>query len=385
MRRRYIYTGIAVLALFPALLALAEEQKAAQPEVKAGEPQAVEKNLANKSAADPYIVPDGDPKQLVEFIDNLLNQIPPDRSSLEKGRAAMLKAADKILAAKPTERELDLAVGIKMNLLTNPADVSAFAEELKKAGRLKQSRMVHGFILDKNLQNALINGKTDLKKEIDQVLKFLRESQPQFSDLELAFSISQAAEKQNNQAYLIEVYRELSKIFESSKDARLANFGKKFEGAVRRLTLPGKQMQLEGKLLSGEKLDFAKYLGKVVLVDFWASWCGPCRAQMPLIKKLYETYHDKGFEIIGFSCDRSREDLEKFLQEAHIPWAIVYGDKGPSPTVDYYGVFRMPTTVLLGKDGKVIELDLRADELESQLKKLLGPPNDKKSLGNKLP
>ena len=219
-----------------------------------------------------------------------------------------------------------------------------------------------------------MNDKPDLlKKQIAAVLDYLKEAPPQSTDLGLAVMAGQIAESQGDNAYALDVYGKLSKAFNASNDERLAEFGKRLEGVVRRLSLPGHKMQLEGKLLSGEAFDFSKYQGKVVLIDFWVSWRQSCAAEVPKLKKIYEKYHDKGFEVIGFGCDYRREDVEKFVQENEMPWATVYGDNGPSPTFEYYGVMNFPMGILIGKDGNVKQLNVDTAELGKALEKLLGP------------
>ena len=137
------------------------------------------------------------------------------------------------------------------------------------------------------------------------------------------------------------------------------------------MSLLGNKIRLEGKFLSGEAFDLSKYQGKVLLINFWATWRGHCVSELPELKKIYEKYRDKGFDIIGFSCDYRREDVEKFVQEHSIPWATVYGDKGPSPTVEFYGILTIPTMILLDKQGKVIDLNVSIEELDKKLEKLL--------------
>lgn len=129
------------------------------------------------------------------------------------------------------------------------------------------------------------------------------------------------------------------------------------------------------KDLEGQSVSIASRKGKVVLLDFWATICPPCVREMPNVVKTYEKYHDKGFEIIGISLDQDKDSLTTFLQEKKMTWPQIYDGKafeGKLPT--QYGVDRMPTTFLLDKEGKLIDLDLRGDELEAAVSKALGEP-----------
>ena len=88
----------------------------------------------------------------------------------------------------------------------------------------------------------------------------------------------------------------------------------------------GKPMVLAGKTLEGQDFSTKEYGGKVILVDFWATWCGPCVAEMPRIKAMYEKYHDRGLEIVGISYDGDGEKLAKFTKESNMPW-VQFWDK----------------------------------------------------------
>jgi thiol-disulfide isomerase/thioredoxin len=375
MVRHWISAGSLGLALLVVATALAQEKKDAKSEVKPG----AEKTADKSTAGDPYAVPEGPPKQLMEFIKNIIHNLPQDQETYKKARAAMLKAADKMLADNPSEDELDFAVEVKTHTLDKTEDITAFSEALKKAGHEKQSRVARSYALQISLRNALMSDKSDqVKKQITAVLNYLNEAPPQSADLGLAIMAGQIAESVGDNAYALDVYGKLSKVFGYTKDERLAEFGQRLDGVVRRLSLLGKKMELEGKLLSGEAFDFWKYQGKVVLIDFWVSWRQSCAAEVPKLKAIYEKYHDKGFDIVGFGCDYRREDVEKFVQENGIPWATVYGDKGPSLTFEYYGVMSFPMAILIGKDGKVKQLNVDMAELDKELDKLLGPAGEKK-------
>ena len=124
--------------------------------------------------------------------------------------------------------------------------------------------------------------------------------------------------------------------------------------------------------LDGKPISIEAYRGKVVLVDFWAVWCGPCIAEMPNVKKVYEKYKDKGFDIIGISLDTDGTRLRDFLKENDIPWRQVFSGEGwDSPVSRQYGIYSIPNMWLIDKEGKLISNSARGEKLESMVVKAL--------------
>jgi peroxiredoxin len=129
------------------------------------------------------------------------------------------------------------------------------------------------------------------------------------------------------------------------------------------------------KDLHGKPLSIANYKGKVVLIDFWATWCGPCRAEIPNVVATYNKYHSKGFEIIGISLDREADKakLESYTKENNMPWQQFFDGKyWQNELSSKYGVNSIPATYLLDGEGKIIAKNLRGEKLEEAVAKALG-------------
>jgi peroxiredoxin len=129
----------------------------------------------------------------------------------------------------------------------------------------------------------------------------------------------------------------------------------------------------EAKDLDGKPLSIASRKGKVVLLDFWATWCGPCVAELPNVLKTYEKYHDKGFEIIGISLDSDKEKLTSFIKAKNMTWPQYFDGKGWENKIStQYGIRSIPSTYLIDKEGKVLAIGLRGEALEAAVGKALG-------------
>lgn len=140
---------------------------------------------------------------------------------------------------------------------------------------------------------------------------------------------------------------------------------------------PGNVMEIAGPTLQGGAFDVAQWRGKYVLVDFWATWCPPCVGEIPHIKRVYDRYHDQGFEVVGVSLDRSRERLQSFVATNQLPWPEIFYDDpalraGAHPLAIKYNIDSIPRSFLLDREGRVIATELRESRLDSLVAHVLG-------------
>lgn len=147
------------------------------------------------------------------------------------------------------------------------------------------------------------------------------------------------------------------------------------DGVVRRLRLPGQPIEVEGQLLSGSPVDWPEYRGKVVLIDYWATWCGLCHMDLPTIQAMHERYGDQGFEVLGVSLDDDPEAVQAFLAKHEVPWPTLVGHDEQTrgwnhPMVHKYGIHNLPRAILIDRSGHVVSINARGRALEQQLDQL---------------
>ena len=141
------------------------------------------------------------------------------------------------------------------------------------------------------------------------------------------------------------------------------------------LALLEKMPEIDGYTLDGKRLNREDFQDKIVFIEFWATWCGPCLQEIPRLKELYAKYHEKGFEIVGISLDEDLESLAAGIAKYEFPWLILSDEKlkqaGGQTMADRFAVGSIPRGILV-RNGNVLTIDIRGDDLEKELRQYYG-------------
>jgi thiol-disulfide isomerase/thioredoxin len=202
-------------------------------------------------------------------------------------------------------------------------------------------------------------------KWIEDLEKFVEEAKnyPDSADAMLELAISQEFAGEEEKA--LKWYETIVKDFPD------APIHRKAEGARTRLTAIGRSIPLSGKLINGGAFDLARLKGKVVVVQYWATWCEPCKADMPLLEKLRGKFKDE-FEVVGVNLDNDKQEMLAFLRENDPRWPQLFEEGGlESRFAVEMGIQTLPTMILIDKQGRVVDRNIRAQSLEGEVIKLL--------------
>jgi thiol-disulfide isomerase/thioredoxin len=168
--------------------------------------------------------------------------------------------------------------------------------------------------------------------------------------------------KEDKKRILVEIVN--SKVADEETIARA-------KAAIKAVGALGQPLELSFTAADGRKVDVQKMQGKVVLVDFWAAWCGPCMAAMPEVVKLYDKYHEQGFEIVGINMDKQQPAMEKVVHHFKMPWPQYFDGKGWGNKIAMeYNVSAIPSVWLVDKKGILRTMEAR-ENFEEKIKDLL--------------
>ncbi|MEX0702516.1 MAG: redoxin domain-containing protein [Planctomycetales bacterium] len=143
-------------------------------------------------------------------------------------------------------------------------------------------------------------------------------------------------------------------------------------GAMHRLDLNGKPLELAGAGLRGGNIDVRQLRGKVVLVVFWATWCKPCTEDLPRLRDAYEQHRGQGFEILGVNLDGTTDETDAYIRQHRVTWPHIHDPGGlQSAPARTFGIVSLPTMFLVDKEGKVVSRSVAADDLKTVLPEML--------------
>ena len=337
-------------------------------------------------------VPKGTPEEMLDYIRTIRQNAaqPTSREEMMKSMQAIatatVEAADRALSQlKDSDDLFDEAATAKLQSLlmlsrlgntTASSDLKSFAKSLIEGPSPALAVEAKRLLLVQEAQELFT--KRDLEKApsiIKQAGELLSANPDDAATAGLAMQLASAFEHMpGGEALSKQAYETFGPIFAKSKNDSIRQMAESFQGTLRRLSLPGNPMKITGTLLNGQPFDQSTVAGKIVLVDFWATWCGPCIAEIPNVLEQYKKYHSRGFEVVGISLDQERDALEKFVTERKIPWPILFesseGSGWQHPLATYYGISGIPTVILIGKDGNVVSLHARGERLGELLDEL---------------
>lgn len=183
------------------------------------------------------------------------------------------------------------------------------------------------------------------------------------------FVLNQYAGYEINPTEITPIFNKLSKTLRNSPSGK--ELATRLESA-RKTAVGQPAMEFSQPDADGKLVSLASYKGKYVLVDFWASWCGPCRAENPNVVKAYSRFKDKGFDILAVSLDDKKDKWQAAVQADNLPWTHVSDLKGwKNEVAEQYGIQAIPQNLLLDPKGVIIAKNLRGDALEKKLEEVI--------------
>jgi len=221
--------------------------------------------------------------------------------------------------------------------------------------------------LDAEVRAALKKDKNKGIAELERVGNLLSKDYPEefmpYAMLEAVARMTSDQEKS------LKILNRLASL--DGSDPKIGRIVSKAKGELKKREALGKPLAMSFMALDGKKVDLAEMKGKVVLIDFWATWCGPCVREIPSVKKTYDALHKQGFEIIGISMDSDKKKLEDFLAKNDMPWPQFFDGKGWKTSLAVeHGISSIPAMWLVDKEGNLVDQNARSG-LEEKVKKYL--------------
>lgn len=343
------------------------------------------------SPNDPYAVPTGTPDELLDFIRTARERMQPKSvSDARRMFEAREHAADHILEQSEAEESVrfeaatakleSIAALMKLGDIDAASRFDQFVEE----GATNETGEVGELLGNIRLERKFARWKELGPAERDQLVAELKnhvlvEDVP-WSRVRVLIRFAESVAETDDAPRASALLRELLPHIAASQAPRVAKEVPMIEGVARRLELVGTPIEIAGTTIDGDSLEWESYRGKVVLVDFWATWCPPCIAEMEEVEKLYKGYHAKGFDVVGVNLDPNKQEVEDFVRQRNLPWRNLFhtpseGERpGQHPLAVEYGITMIPRAILVDREGRVLSTRANSKVLAQILKERLGEP-----------
>lgn len=224
----------------------------------------------------------------------------------------------------------------------------------------------------------MVNDTDEAREKIFERIQGYYEKRKELTlaDVQSGMIVAFYLEMQPRKSPARDVYALLYKKLEEDPREEMQSLRVNLLANVRRLEMLGNKLDLEVQAIDGKPIKVDDYAGKFLIVDFFATWCQQCLAEVPRLKKHYEKYRSKGLEVISINLDEDRATLDNYLKQNPLPWPVVYDvASDPSEKLQVkYGISSLPTVLLLNKEGVVVSLEARGPELDRLVERIFEAP-----------
>ncbi|KAA2241774.1 AhpC/TSA family protein [Chitinophaga agrisoli] len=297
-----------------------------------------------------------------------------------------------------TDPQPDFPRGMKQDILPlflDKGDITITAQDSVKNAVVKGSAANDAYLQLDGMLKDIGTQKRDLQKAYRQLYmakdeEGMKRLEPKFDELEAQekkitrdylakypaspiamFALNQYAGYEINPTDVEPVFKKLDKKIRNSESGKA--FATRLE-AAKKTAIGQPALDFSQTDATGNAISLASFKGKYVLVDFWASWCGPCRAENPNVVRAYSKYKAKGFEILGVSLDDKKEKWLAAIQADNLAWTHVSDLKGwKNAAAELYSIRAIPQNLLIDPQGRIVAKNLRGEALETKLSEVMQP------------